>query len=160
MTDIIVRDELALPAFAIAGLSIRTSHAHAANAIPALWQRVMAADLPRALARWTAPLAITGDEIPLIALYDRYQSDHTGPYDLTVGVPVRDDAGAIEGLVVRAVPAQRYARVEAIGPTGVAVFAAWQRVWAELTPRRAFTSDLEVYRPSRADRVELAIALR
>jgi predicted transcriptional regulator YdeE len=144
-----VRPDCDLDPFTLAGLSIRTDNAEAARSIPALWQRVMAEDLLRTIPG-AIPLApASGDEIPLVALYDDYESDHRGPYTLTVGVPVRSGAGLDPKLAIRAVARSRYAHVEAGGPPGPAVWNAWAWVWRELTPRRAFTADFELYLPSR-----------
>jgi predicted transcriptional regulator YdeE len=150
----------ALPAFTLAGLTIRTDNARASESIGALWQEVhrrnLLAAVPHGVPLWHP-------EVPLVAVYSDYASDHAGPFTLTVGVPVAPGSPAPGGdLVLREVPPLRYAHLEAAGPSIPAVIAAWRHVWQALTPRRAFSHDLEIYHPARADRgpVDLFVSLR
>ena len=152
--------ETELDALTVVGFSIRTTNAEAAQTIPPLWHKVMSSDLLRTVP--DARCEIKGeDEVPLVALYGEYESDHTGAYTLTVGVLVSKDHIAGPGMTMRAVPKQRYARIEARGEPAAATWAAWQWAWRELSPRRAFTADLEIHRPSCAmtGPVELLVAL-
>jgi predicted transcriptional regulator YdeE len=150
----------ALPAFVLVGLAIRTDNTQASARIGALWQEVHRRNLLAAVPH-TVPL--WHPEVPLVAVYSDYASDHTGAFTLTVGVPVASGSAVAGGdLVVREVPALRYAHLEAAGPSIPAVIAAWQHIWQALTPRRAFSHDLEIYHPARADRgpVDLFVSLR
>jgi predicted transcriptional regulator YdeE len=150
----------ALPAFTLAGLAIRTDNTRAAEAIADLWREVHRRDLVATVA---GAVPLLHAEVPLVAVYDDYAPDHTGAFTLTVGVPVAPGAGIPgDGLVVRAVPALRYAHLEAAGPSIPAVIAAWQHIWQQLTPRRAFSHDLEIYHPARADRgpVDLFVSVK
>jgi predicted transcriptional regulator YdeE len=124
---------------------------------------VLAAGLPARLPGVPAGLP-DGAGVPLVAVYHSYESDHRGPYTLTVGVPVSGPVALpdVPELAVVAVPAQRCAHLSADGERPRAVFGAWVHVWEALTPRRSFRADLEVYRPERGDTgaVELYVGLR
>lgn len=156
--DLVSHADVSIPAFRIAGVSVRTHNDEAMRTIPALWARAMAIDFTR-LPRKAGLFG--KDEIPLIALYSEYESDHTGAYTLTVGVPIGE--GAIDReLEAREVRAGLRSHLEAKGPKPQALWNAWQHVWNELTPRRTFADDLEVYWPSRGEggAVDLYISVR
>src|SRR5687768_6854716 len=74
-----------LPPLRLAGLSIRTSNAEAARTIPALWERARSRGWEEAV---PDAVAWEGTEVPMVALYSDYESDHNGAFTLTVGVPV------------------------------------------------------------------------
>jgi predicted transcriptional regulator YdeE len=150
--------DLFIPRFRLAGISVRTTNAEAAQTIPDLWARALAMDftrLPQESGIWGRP------EVPLVALYRDYESDHNGAYTLTVGVPV--GAGAIDrSFEVQRVREGLRAHLEARGPRPRSIFGAWERVWKDFTPRRTFVDDLEVYWPSRGESgaVDLYISIR
>lgn len=94
------------------------------------------------------------DTWPAFAVYDSYESDHTGSYRVVVGTP--DLADGAEAKV----ESGRYARFVAEGEQPAALIETWRRI-NEITEagelERAFTADLEIHQP---DRVEILIAVR
>lgn len=81
-----------------------------------------------------------------IGLYDAYESDMTGPYDVTIGRAVTDPADSPEGMTVKTIPAGKYAEFVIRGDIQEAVGQFWTEVWK--TPLdRAYTADYEEYWP-------------
>jgi predicted transcriptional regulator YdeE len=155
---------VSLSSFDVVGLAVRTTNQEAATTIPALWARVMAEVLPH------RPEDALDEPGALVAVYDAYESDHTGPYTLTVGFPIKPDSMSGRPRPLPPdwtrvqVSAADYARfpVEADGPSGI--FGAWERVWKDTALPRTFRSDLEVY-PARSEeegagRPEVLIGVR
>lgn len=81
-----------------------------------------------------------------IGLYDSYETDMTGPYDLTVGRAVTHPEGRPEGTVVKTIPAGRYAEFVVRGDVQEALGAFWSAVW-QMPLDRAYTADFEEYGP-------------
>lgn len=94
------------------------------------------------------------DAWPAFAVYDSYESDHTGSYRVVVGTPDLQDGAEAK------VEAGRFARFVAEGEQPAALIETWERI-SQATEsgqlERAFTADLEIHHP---DRVEILIALR
>ena len=136
------------------GLSVRTTNAneaHPARAkIPALWQRFYQEGYSAAVAG------------PLYGVYTEYATDATGPYTLIVGGA--SDAGSPGPPLVRVqIPAGRYLAFTSKGDVPAAVIAGWQGVWEYFVgahaPRRAYTTDFELYDPSTPYEVRICIAV-
>jgi predicted transcriptional regulator YdeE len=132
------------PGFVVVGIQVRTSNREEMNPgtarIPGLWARWanQAADLP------------PRTDATLYAVYSDYESDHLGPYSLTIGHAVAPETAAPPEMSRVVVPAGRYAVLTSRrGAMPGVVREAWQRAWAasdvELGGRRAFTVDYEVY---------------
>ena len=130
--------------FVVIGIQVRTANRDerdpATARIPKLWGRWqnVAADMPG-----------LRDEA-LYALYSDYESDHEGPYSLTLGYEVSPETTTPPDMARVVVPRGRYAVVTSErGPMPGIVVAAWQWIWAasqaELGGRRAFRVDYEVY---------------
>lgn len=83
-----------------------------------------------------------------IGLYDAYETDMTGPYDVTIGRAVTDPAGRPGGTVVKTIPAGRYAEFVVRGDMRTAVGAFWAAVW-QMPLERAYTADFEEYWPQK-----------
>ena len=81
-----------------------------------------------------------------IGLYDAYETDMDGPYDVTIGRAVTDPAGCPAGMVVKSIPAGRYAEFVVRGDIQTAVGAFWTAVW-QMPLDRAYTADFEEYWP-------------
>jgi predicted transcriptional regulator YdeE len=118
--------------FQVIGRAARTSNARemtADGAIPKLWA------------------AGSGT----IALYTDYDGDEHSEYTFVLGVK-RDSASAVPGgMVLKTVPAGRYAVFTSErGPVQKVVVETWQRIWSEL-PSRSFVADFEVYDQRAAD---------
>lgn len=126
-------------AFAVAGLTIRTSNSAESNPqtaqIGALWGRFFAENVMQQTANRSADPRNFG-------VYSGYESDASGAFDVTAGVAVS------EGEVVR-VAAGDYLVFKAEGIVPMSVVGAWQRVWAyfEAHPeiKRRYQTDFEAY---------------
>lgn len=81
-----------------------------------------------------------------IGLYDAYETDMTGPYDVTIGRAVTDPEGRPQGTVVKTIPAGKYAEFVIHGDIQEAVGQFWTEVWRMPLPR-AYTADFEEYWP-------------
>ena len=81
-----------------------------------------------------------------IGLYDAYETDMTGPYDVTIGRAVTDAAERPAGTAVKTIPAGRYAEFVVRGDVQRAVGEFWTEVW-KLPLDRADTADFEEYWP-------------
>lgn len=80
-----------------------------------------------------------------IALYDAYESDVNGEYDLTVGVETIESGQNPEGCIVKKIPAGRYARFIVKGNMQEAIGAFWKEFW-EINPvQRSYKADFEEY---------------
>jgi predicted transcriptional regulator YdeE len=139
-----------LPAFIVVGFRARTTNA--AESDPAT------ARIP---ALWGAYMGRRGEsDAPSYGVYGRYESDHAGAYDVTVGA---EGEWADGGLARVHVPAGRYLVFANEGEIPRAVIDAWGAVWAHFAGgadvRRAYTTDFERYDPARPDRVEIHIAI-
>ena len=128
--------EKSLPGMTIVGISIRTSNSRPEE-IGTLWGRF----------RSENPIAaISGrlsDEI--YSLYLDYEGDHTQPYTLLLGYAVRPEAGVPKGLMLRHVPASKYAVFDASGPQPATLIATWAAIW-QMPLDRAYKADFDLYR--------------
>lgn len=88
-----------------------------------------------------------------VAYYD-YAGEDKGEYSYLLGAAVRNGTPAPEGMVSVVIPASKYVVFEAATPAEVA--AVWQQIRAAGL-RRAYTGDLEVYRPHQ--KVEIFVAI-
>ena len=84
-----------------------------------------------------------------IGLYDNYETDMNGLYDVTIGRAVTDRAGRPEGTAVKTIPAGKYAEFVVRGDVQQAIGAFWTEVW-KLPLDRAYTADFEEYWPEQA----------
>jgi len=86
-----------------------------------------------------------------VALYTDYESDEHGEYTFVLGGKARQGSAAPDGMVLKTVPAGRYAVFTSErGPVQKVVVETWQRIWSEL-PSRSFVADFEVYDQRAAD---------
>ena len=152
------------PGFNVVGLAIRTNNAAEMNGrgkIGEVWQRLLqqnlAAKIPNKLG------------VDLIALYTDYETDHTGYYTYLLGVPVSFTEHLPTGLVLKHVPAGRYAVLcSNRGEIKQVVPEIWQRVWGmspmELGGSRSYKVDYEIYDQRAADpdnaQIEVHVGLR
>lgn len=140
-----------LNAFEVMGIEARTNNAAEAGAnglIPKLWQRVMQEH--------------TMDGVPdrvgqnIYAVYTDYASDANGEYTLVLGGRVRTGTKPPDGLVVKAVPAGRYAVFTSQrGPVAKVVVETWKQIWSyyqlPAIGQRAYGADFELYDQRAAD---------
>jgi predicted transcriptional regulator YdeE len=137
------------------GLSVRTTNADEADParakIPALWERFYQEGHSAAV------------EGPVYGVYTEYASDASGPYTLVVGGGSDPRLAPGLPLVQVQIPAGRYLAFTSKGDAPAAVVAGWQGVWEYFArahaPRRAYTTDFEVYDPSTLYEVRICIAV-
>lgn len=144
-----------LPDFRVVGLSARTSN-----------QAEMSGGDGRIGPLWGAFMGLDSEAIPgvvaphvIYSVYTRYESDHTGPYDVVLGRQVKEDVQPPEGMGGVDIEACTYLVFEATGRTPDAIRAAWKAVYEYfgVNAERAFTADFERYE---GDEVQLYIAIR
>ena len=131
--------------FTVMGISVRTSNAEQttpAAPIGKQWERLFKEGALAAIPNKA--------DANIVAVYSDYASDKDGEYDYLLGARVTKVESVPAGMVVRNVPAGRYAVFTSErGPLQKVVVEMWQRVWA--TPKsalggdRAYKADFEVY---------------
>lgn len=131
--------------FTVLGIEARTSNAKEISSdavIPKQWARFMQENL-------AAQIPNRADS-SILAVYSDYASDKDGEYSFTIGAEVISAKEVPAGMVVKTVPAGRYAIFTSEkGPVGKIVFGLWQKIWtipkAEPGGDRAYRADYEVY---------------
>jgi predicted transcriptional regulator YdeE len=130
----------------VIGIETRTSNAKemtAEGVIGKQWARLTKEGL---LARIPNKL-----DSAIVALYTDYESDKDGAYTFVLGARVSSAARVPEGMVMRKIPAGRYAVFTSErGPAQRVVFETWKRIWAAPLDR-AYKTDFEVYDERAAD---------
>jgi predicted transcriptional regulator YdeE len=132
-------------AFTVVGISVRTSNAEQmtpARPIGKQWERLFQEGLLAAIPNKSDP--------KIIAVYSDYASDKDGEYNYLLGARVTKVENLPAGMVVKNVPAGRYAVFTSErGSVQKVVVEMWQRVWAtpksELGGDRTYKADFEVY---------------
>ena len=86
------------------------------------------------------------------AVYTDYSRDRMGAYTVVIGAKVKDKTPAPSSMVLKTVPAGKYAVFTSDkGPAETVIPAVWQRIWAledkDELGKRAYRSDFEVYAP-------------
>ena len=79
-----------------------------------------------------------------IALYDAYESDANGLYDVTIGTEISDTKDQPKELVVKKIPAGKYAKFEVEGPLSTAIYDFWNKLW-KMPLMRNYKGDFEEY---------------
>jgi predicted transcriptional regulator YdeE len=131
--------------FTVVGIAVRTSNAEQMTPerpIGKQWERLFKEGVLAAI-----PNKADGN---IVALYTEYASDKDGEYTYVLGARVTKVESVPAGMVVKNVPAGRYAVFTSEkGPVQKVVVEMWQRVWA--TPKsalggdRTYKADFEVY---------------
>ena len=129
----------------VVGIEVRTSNAQEMSPdgkIGKQWARFMQGNL-------TAQIPNKADT-SVLALYSDYASDKDGEYNFLIGARVTSAKEVPAGLVVKKVPAGRYAVFTSEkGPVGKVVVGLWQKIWTipkvEPGGDRAYKVDYEVY---------------
>jgi predicted transcriptional regulator YdeE len=132
-------------AFTVVGISVHTSNAEQmtpARPIGKQWERLFQDGVLAAIPNKA--------DAKIIAVYSDYASDKDGEYNYLLGARVTKVETLPAGMVVRNVPAARYAVFTSErGPVQKVVVEMWQRVWAtpksELGGDRTYKADFEVY---------------
>jgi len=131
--------------FTVVGIAVRTSNAEQMTPerpIGKQWERLFKEGVLAAI-----PNKADGN---IVALYAEYASDKDGEYTYVLGARVTKVESVPAGMVVKNVPAGRYAVFTSEkGPVQKVVVEMWQKVWA--TPKsalggdRTYKADFEVY---------------
>lgn len=128
----------------IVGIQARTNNAKEATAdgiIGALWHKFIDQGIADKISG--KPSA------NLYAVYDEYVSDHNGDYTFTVGAPVKAGSTAPLGMVLKHVPAGKYAVITtARGPFPKVIPEAWLQIFKledEGKLNRTYQTDFELY---------------
>lgn len=133
--------------FRVVGVSVRTSNAAETDAdtsqVGRLWQRFFDENVSR-----RTPGAVPG----LIAgVYLNYERAGEAEYDMILGPVVNRIDSVPDGLTYVEVPGGRYLAFPVQGMPPTATLEAWSRIEAWFAAgqafRRAFTFDIELYRP-------------
>lgn len=150
-----------MPAILIEGKELRTTFKNNVcyKEIPKFWQEQHQANIWKQIPEKVYPDVIIG-------LYTNYSSDISltgGTYSLIVGCPVksygqlqdenpslaitgRGDRGMLQNkMVVKEIPAAKYAVFTAQGPFATAITKTWQEIWNNKSLQRTFENDFEWY---------------
>lgn len=129
---------LKMPEILLVGLECRTSNelGAAMSDIPALWERFYGENVISQIPEKAS------DEV--LALYCDYEGDHTQPYSVVIGCPVKNFDGVPEGLVAKRIPGGTYACYQAVGEHPQTLIQTWGEIWQTDLPR-TYTGDFEVY---------------
>ncbi len=82
-------------------------------------------------------------------MYSEYASDHNGEYTFMVGAPVRAEAAVPAGMVLKQIPASKYAVITTEkGPFPEVIPGAWLKIFEledEGKLNRTYRTDFELY---------------
>lgn len=141
-----------VPALRVVGFSIRTSSQAEAEASPGegpiarAWQQFSELDLEKQV---NNP-HVSGE---VVAVYHDYASDAADEFTLTIGLRVTALHQVPAGLVGVEIPFQTYARYVLTGTPEDVLTRTIPPIWNEINQdsslERAYTYDLEVYRPGK-----------
>jgi len=132
--------------FSVIGIEARTNNSKemtGTGIIPKQWDRFFKENIPAKI-----PGKVDSN---IVVVYSNYQSNHTGDYDYLIGAKVSDTSAIPAGMVVKRVPAGKYAVfTTAAGPAGKVVSEKWQEILdleskSGLGGTRAYKADFEVY---------------
>lgn len=138
-----------MPAMIIVGTELRTTwkNNECITAIPAFWQQQRSENIVQKIPNKLYPDVIVG-------LYTHYTPDFSltsGYYSLIIGCPVTKVDGVPKGMVVKKIPATKYAVFTAKGPLSTAVYKTWMEIWQNKDIERTFTNDIEWYNSKSSD---------
>jgi predicted transcriptional regulator YdeE len=120
----------------IMGIEMRTSNEHSLKEITPFWEHFYRENIQALI-----PNQKTGE---VLGLYCEYEKDHTQPYTLVAGCEVTLVGDIPKGLVVKKIPAAKYAVFEITGKFPEELLKAWQWIW-EGHLQRTYAGDLEIY---------------
>jgi predicted transcriptional regulator YdeE len=151
--------------FSVIGLAVRTNNAKEATpdgVIGKQWDRLFKEGWLEKIPHKVGPA--------IYALYTAYASDRNGDYEFVLGARVSDGSVVPAGMVLKSVPAGRYAVLTtAKGPVEKVVVEGWQEVWrredqSQLGGKRAYATDFELHdersRDPQNTQVDIFIGLR
>ncbi len=129
-------------AFQAIGISITTTNEKEASTegkIPGLWNRYFQEQIMQHIPNQQTKKTF--------AFYSNYESDETGTYTFTIGMPVSSLEDVPENRTTLTIPAATYAVFTTRkGPVAEIVCEAWEYIWKwSKENKRAFTIDFELY---------------
>lgn len=92
----------------------------------------------------------------IIGLYDQYENDVNGMYDITVCAEVSKVDGLPKGCVVKHIPSGKYAKFKIKGHMQKAVAEFWTELW-KMDLKRSYKADFEEYTNVVGEEAEIAI---
>ena len=123
--------------------------------IPALWERFFHERIAETIPN-------KKPQGPVIAAYTKYESDHTGPYSLVLGLEVSSLTSIPSGMTGLTIPAGQFLVFTAQGPMPNALIETWTSVWNHFREgighRRLYTADYEIHRDDVRVEVYIAVA--
>jgi predicted transcriptional regulator YdeE len=143
--------EKTIPELSIVGIELRTDNSEdGIKKIGAHWKRFYADQILQHI-----PNRKNDD---IVALYTDYEGDHTKPYSFILGAEVTDAKTPPDGMVLKKVPAQKYAVFIAKGPLPQALVQKWQEIW-DTNIQKRFSADFELYgkESNKGDKSEVSI---
>lgn len=135
-----------MPAMLVMGVELRTTYINneCFKAIPAFWGKLRTEN-----PLINIPQKDKVDPNVLLSVYTNYTPDfslNSGYYSMIVGTPVSKVETIPAGMVVKEIPAQKYAVFTARGPIASAVAKTWfEEIWQNKDLKRTFTVDFEWY---------------
>jgi predicted transcriptional regulator YdeE len=147
------------PEIKLIGIEVRTINREEMDPstakIPGLWGRLFQEKIAERI-----PNKKTDGH--LLGTYTKYESDHTGPYSLIVGLEVDNLESIPSGMTGLTIPAGLYLVFTTQGPMPKALIDTWVCIWnyfpKESSHMRLYTTDYEVHHGN--DKVEIHIAVK
>jgi predicted transcriptional regulator YdeE len=141
------------------GIEVRTANQEempAATAkIAALWKRFYQDQIAEKIPNRKPGGALLG-------VYTRYESDHTRPYTLVIGMQVTGLDSIPKSMTGLSIPGGEYLAFPARGPMPQALIDTWIYIWnyfsGNTSYQRAYTTDYEVHLGS--DGADIYIAVK
>ena len=132
-----------LPAMMVMGVELRTTYQNneSYSAIPSFWQQQKQNSLFVKI-----PNKVSSDVI--LGIYTNYTADFSltrGHYSLVLGCPITKIDVISADMVIKEIPAAKYAVFTAHGPFASAIGKTWMDIWQNKSLERTFTSDFERY---------------
>lgn len=91
-----------------------------------------------------------------LGIYTDYSDEEKADYTVLAACEVSEAASVSEPLIVRKIPAGRYAKFVVRGNMVTAVYKFWQELWSMDLPR-AFVCDFEEYQNADPENAEIHI---
>ena len=128
-----------IPTFQVVGISARISNEgdSAVKDIEALWGRFWGEEIQLQI-----PYKLNDD---IYAVYSDYETDHTGPYTLTIGLSVSSLDNIPDGFTAITLEEDAYEKFTSRGKMPDAVLKTWFEIWADKDLKRAFRKDFTVH---------------
>lgn len=98
---------------------------------------------------------------PVFGIYTKYESDHSGPYSLIIGVEVKDLGLIPAGMIGLTIPPGQFMVFSTQGPLPNALIETWVSIWDYFpkvnSQKRLYTADYEIHHGN--DNVDIYIAV-